>query len=117
MNYKIDFKKLEEIIPDIVIPMPEQEAETKELRRCVKAALAGMPREWQQVLFVHYVDGLAGPELAKAFSKTEPEIKRILEYAREYLRQRLMELRCKFKASASKTSSPAEVGANMGGRK
>jgi DNA-directed RNA polymerase specialized sigma24 family protein len=34
--------KLEDVIPDIQVPTPEQQVETKELRQCVRAALGAL---------------------------------------------------------------------------
>jgi RNA polymerase sigma factor (sigma-70 family) len=83
--------KVEDIIPDIDVPTPEQETEAKELRWSVNAALAGMPREWRRTLLLRHVDGLTRAELAKTLGRTESEVGRILEHAREYLRQKLIE--------------------------
>ena len=94
--------KLEDVIPDLKIPTPEQIAETKELRRCVNTALAGLPREWRQALWLRHGEGLTGTKLVKAIGRAEPEIERILEYTLQYLRQRLVELGCQFKEGDSR---------------
>ena len=91
--------KVEDVIPDIDAPTPEEHAETVELRWCVSTALAGMPAEWRRALLLRHVDGLAGVELAKALDRSEPETRRILEQARAYLRQKLVESGCRFKAA------------------
>jgi RNA polymerase sigma factor (sigma-70 family) len=100
--------KLEDVIPDLKIPLPEQIAETKELRRCVNTALAGLPEEWRQALWLRHGEGLTGAKLAKAIGKSEPEIERTLEYTLQYVRQRLVELGCQFKENDNRTSAPAE---------
>jgi RNA polymerase sigma factor (sigma-70 family) len=87
--------KLEDIIADLSIPTPEQEAEIRELRRCVRMALTGLPREWRRALLLCHVEGLTGAELARSMGRAEPETERILEHAREYLRQRLLEAGCR----------------------
>jgi DNA-directed RNA polymerase specialized sigma24 family protein len=56
-----------------------------------------MPREWRRALRLRHVKGLASAELARAVRRPEPDIERILGHAREYLRQRLIELGCNFK--------------------
>jgi len=89
--------KLEDIVPDLDMPTPEEEAETRELRGCVSAALKGLPREWRRAVLLRYVDGLAGARLAAALRKSAPETHRILDHARHYLRQRLIESGCRFK--------------------
>jgi DNA-directed RNA polymerase specialized sigma24 family protein len=47
-------------------------------------------------VLLHQVEGLDSVELAKTLGRTEPEIERVLEYARRYLRQRLIEAGCHF---------------------
>ena len=91
--------KLEDILPDLDVPIPEEEAERRELRGCVGAALAGLPREWRRALLLRYVDGLTGVELARALGKPPRETERVLDHARPYLRERLLELGCRFKGS------------------
>jgi RNA polymerase sigma factor (sigma-70 family) len=102
--------RLKDIVPDLEAPTHEQE--TDELRRCVKVAMAAMPREWQRALLLRYIEGLVDTELAKAIGKPEPEVERILEHARQYLRQRLMESSCRFKGSDGRTILPGEAEAN-----
>jgi len=103
--------KLEDIIPDMKFQTPEQITETKELRRCVNAAPAGLPREWRQALWLRHGEGPTGTKLAKAIGRPEPEIDRILESTLQYLRQRLVELGCQLKESASRPV-PAAAEAN-----
>ena len=90
--------KVEDVIPDLDVPTPEDETEVRELQWCVDEALAGLPSEWREVVLLHHVEGRAGPELARAAGKPEPEVERILERARDYLRQRLVESGCRLKA-------------------
>ena len=47
-----------------------------------------MPKEWRQALFLHDIRGRTQAEVAKALGKPEPDVGRILERAREYLRQK-----------------------------
>ncbi len=41
--------KLEDVIPEIEVPTPEQVTETREIRQCVSAALSNMSKEWRQI--------------------------------------------------------------------
>jgi len=110
--------KLEDIFPDVDISTPERMAAAKEeLLRCVNAALARMPRAWRRALRLRHGEGLTGEELAEALEKAEPEIERILEYARQHLRQSLLEAGCTFivKGSENRSKSPAKAGANPKG--
>lgn len=90
---------LEALFPDIDVagaPAPDEEAEIEELRSCVDEVLAKMPCAWRQALLLHYVDGLAGAELAEAIGRPQLETERILEQARDVLRRRLIEAGCTF---------------------
>jgi RNA polymerase sigma factor (sigma-70 family) len=88
--------KVEDVVPDLDAPDPEQEAETEELRQCVNSALAGMPAEWRCALTLRFGRGVKGAALARVLGKSGPETSRILERARAYLRQRLVEAGCSF---------------------
>ena len=89
--------KLEDIFPDMDVSSPEDFVAAKEeLLRCINAALAGMPHEWRRALRLRHTEGLSSEELSEALDKDEPEIEQILEYAREHLRQSLIESGCTF---------------------
>jgi DNA-directed RNA polymerase specialized sigma24 family protein len=47
-------------------------------------------------LQLRYVDGRPAQEVAKTLRKSEREVARVLEHARQYLRQRLVESGCAF---------------------
>jgi DNA-directed RNA polymerase specialized sigma24 family protein len=47
-------------------------------------------------LRLRHTGGLSSEERAEALDKNEPEIEQILEYAREHLRQSLIEAGCTF---------------------
>jgi RNA polymerase sigma factor (sigma-70 family) len=104
---------LEDIFPDVDISTPEDMAAAKEeLLRCVNAALARMPRAWRRALHLRHGQGLTSEELAQALDKTEPEIERILDYARQHLRESLVESGCTFIAKESATRTKTKTGAN-----
>jgi RNA polymerase sigma factor (sigma-70 family) len=89
--------KLEDVFPEMDVSSPEDFVATKEeLLRCINAALAGMPQEWRRALRLRHTEGLRSEELSEALDKDEPEIEQILEYAREHLRQSLIESGCTF---------------------
>ena len=82
--------KLEDIFPDVDVSTPEDFVAAKEeLLRCVNAALSGMPNEWRRALRLRHAGGLTDEELAEALQKAAPEVERILDYARQHLRQSL----------------------------
>lgn len=101
--------KLEDIFPDQDVSTPEEMAAAKEeLLHCVNAALAGMPEQWRRALRLRHAGGLTDAELAEALEESEPEIERILEYAREHLRQHLIEAGCTFIVKDSKGRSASK---------
>jgi len=91
--------KLEDIVPDLTVPTPEQETEAAELRRCVDEALAELPSAWRRAVLLRHVNGLAGAALARAVGRPEAETDRMLDHARAYLRQRLVESGCAFQGA------------------
>ncbi len=95
--------KLEDVVPDLDVPTPEEETERKEMWLCVARALAKMPRDLRRALLLCQVDGLTGAELAEAIGKPEPETQCILGQARNYLRRQLVEAGCSFKAGDNRT--------------
>jgi RNA polymerase sigma factor (sigma-70 family) len=90
--------KVEDIVPDLKMPTPEQEAESKELRACVRNAMAAMPPSWRRALILHHVEGLEGAELAEAVGESEHELPQILEQARQSVRRHLVASGCEFDA-------------------
>jgi len=84
-------QKLEDIIPDMTAPTPEQVLESRELQRYINRTLATLPRVWRMAFALHYVGGMSVAEIARMIKDAEPEVERHLEYVREYLRQRLLE--------------------------
>jgi ribosomal subunit interface protein len=83
--------KLEDIIPDMAVPTPEQILESRDLKRYINRTLATLPRFWRRAFVLHYVEGLPVVEIARMTSQQESEVERHLEDTREYLRQRLIQ--------------------------
>jgi RNA polymerase sigma factor (sigma-70 family) len=89
--------KVEDVVPDLLVPTPDQEYESKELARCVDRALEEMPHEWRRALLLRHVGGYDNLKLARALRRSEAETPGILEHARALLRQHLEEAGCAFK--------------------
>jgi ribosomal subunit interface protein len=83
--------KLEDIVPDLEIPLPAEEAERTELEDAIRNALASLPGEWRKAFVLHYVEGLSMTEVARVIGLPEAEVKRYIEFARATLRQKLIE--------------------------
>src|SRR5262249_42689680 len=49
-------QKLEDIIPDMTAPTPEQILESRELQRYVNRTMATLPRVWRRAFALHYVE-------------------------------------------------------------
>src|SRR5262249_11513626 len=65
-------QKLEDIIPDITAPTPEQVLESRELQRYINRTLATLPRVWRRAFALHYVGGLTVAEIARMTKGAEP---------------------------------------------
>lgn len=86
--------KLEDVVPDVNVPTPEEEAERKEMWLCVARALARMPRDWRRA-WVCQVSGLEAAELAEAVGKPEPEARQLVKQAHAQVRQELLKEGCR----------------------
>ena len=91
--------KVEDVVPDIQMPAPDEIAETEELRRCVRDALSELPRDERRALTLRYIVGLRGNELANSLRKPEEEVRRLLDSAQTRLRQRLVASGCTLKTT------------------
>ena len=83
--------KIEDIVPGIEAPTPEQIVETRELQRLIRTLLGQMPAEWRRALLLHDIGGRTEAEVANAVGRPEAEVKRITDRSREYLRQKLID--------------------------
>jgi DNA-directed RNA polymerase specialized sigma24 family protein len=88
---------VEDIFPDMDMLTPEELVAAKEeLLHCVNTALAGMPIQWRRALRLRYAGGLTSAQLTKLLDEDLQGVERVLEYAREHLRQTLMAAGCTF---------------------
>src|SRR5262245_6351805 len=74
-------QKLEDIIPDMTAPTPEQILESRELQRYINRTLATLPRVWRRALALHYVGGLTVAEIARMTQVDESGVERGVRYA------------------------------------
>ena len=103
--------KMEDILPEIEISTPELEAEKKELRECVRTAFDSMPMDSRRALLLRYIQGMDEAQLAKVLQRPMPEIRRLVEDGRAYLREKLIESGCTFSAVESEESLRTTVAA------
>jgi RNA polymerase sigma factor (sigma-70 family) len=106
-NHPNQILNVEEAIPELELPSPEQEMEREELRQGLRAALREMPETWRRVLLLRFVNGLTGARLAQAAHIDPAEVDHILESARNFLRQRLIESGCVVKSDLPRTTTQA----------
>ncbi|HXG21045.1 MAG TPA: sigma-70 family RNA polymerase sigma factor [Methylomirabilota bacterium] len=83
--------RLEDVLPDPLAPTPEQVLESRDLQRYINHTLAQLPRPWRNAFVFYYMEGLSLPEVALVTGQTEVEAQHYLEYAREFLRQKIVE--------------------------
>ena len=86
--------KMEDVVPDLEMPGPDQVAEIEELRSCVRTALRQLPEAARQALTLRYIVGLNGRELASGLGKSEAEAQELFENARASLRDSLTAAGC-----------------------
>ena len=86
--------KMEDVVPDLEMPAPDQVAEIEEVRSCVRTALRQLPEPARQALTLRYIVGLKGRELARALGKSEAEAEELIANARASLRAALAAAGC-----------------------
>jgi ribosomal subunit interface protein len=91
--------KVEDVVPDIEVPPPDEVAEADELRRCVRDALRQLPQDTRRALTLRYIVGLRDKELANSLRKPEAEVQRLLDSARTHLQQGLIASGCTLKST------------------
>jgi RNA polymerase sigma factor (sigma-70 family) len=90
--YQPDEKlRLEDLVPDPYVPTPEQVIESRDLQRYINQTLALLPQAWRTAFVLHYIEDLTIPEVAHLTGTSEDEVRHALIYAREFLRQKLLE--------------------------
>lgn len=97
--------KVEDVIPDLEVPTPDQKLESREFARCVDRALEEMPHEWRRALLLRHVGGMTGSTLAHALRRNDDEARDMLEHAKALLRQHLEEAGCAFNPDRPPRSS------------
>ncbi|RMG54280.1 MAG: sigma-70 family RNA polymerase sigma factor [Acidobacteria bacterium] len=83
--------RLEDIVPDPYVPTPDQVLESRDLQRYINQTLAQLPRAWRMSFVLYHLEGLSIPEIAEVTGQRVVEVRRNLRYAREFLREKLME--------------------------
>jgi len=71
--------------------MPEREVEDQELQERIREAVRGLSLAQQVVVVLFYLEGLSLKEIAEILEVPEGTVKSRLHYAREALKESLME--------------------------
>ena len=73
------------------VPTPEQIVESKELQEYINRTLASLPCAWRRAFTLRDIEDLPVAEIARIMTRSEADVERDLEHARQYLRERLIE--------------------------
>ena len=73
------------------VPTPEQIVASKELQEYITRTLSSLPQAWRRAFTLRYIDDLPVTEIARIMKRSEADVERDLEHARQYLRERLIE--------------------------
>ena len=73
------------------VPTPEQIVASKELQEYIIRTLSSLPQAWRHAFTLRYLDDLPVAEIARIMKRSEADVERDLEHARQYLRERLIE--------------------------
>jgi DNA-directed RNA polymerase specialized sigma24 family protein len=88
---------MEDVVPNLESPSPDQAAETEEMRRCVRAALRDLSKDARRALTLrHSVGLLRGKQLAKSLGRTGADVERPIDRAPADLRRKLADSACTF---------------------
>jgi RNA polymerase sigma factor (sigma-70 family) len=83
--------RLEDVVPDSNAPQPDEELRKRDFQRYISQALAQLPRTWRDAFVLHHVHEFSLKDIAEITGQSEVDVKRQLEKAREFLRQKLQE--------------------------
>jgi DNA-directed RNA polymerase specialized sigma24 family protein len=98
------FEPDEDVTPEPHRPTADEDGETEDLRRCLEHAFKSMPPAWRRAIFSRHIDGLSGPALARAVGRPPEQIEGLIDHARAFLREQLIEARC----GGTRTEPPAD---------
>jgi RNA polymerase sigma-70 factor, ECF subfamily len=93
-NATLDHLRARRQIPVEEVRMSEPADNRLELerRQCLKEALAGLPKEQREVLFLRHVVGLSPPEIGERLGKTESSVHGLHHRGRSTLKTALIQL-------------------------
>lgn len=83
--------RLEDLISDERVPTPEETVSRRELQQYINQTLASLPRRWREAFVLYSVEGKTLEDVARVLRQPVDAVRRSVEMAREYLRERLIE--------------------------
>jgi RNA polymerase sigma factor (sigma-70 family) len=84
-------RRLVEVLPDPRSPIPDKVVESLEFQRALLELLGQMPETWRETFLLLVFDGLTVEQVAEVEAIAAAEVRRRLRYAREFLRERLVQ--------------------------
>ncbi len=82
---------LEDLVPDNFFPKPDQAIEQEDIKRYIDQILGGLPDKWRHAFYLTVFEEFTPEEIAMVQGLTPEEVKKYVQLAREYLREKLKE--------------------------
>ncbi len=82
---------LEDLVPDNFFPKPDQAIEQEDMKRYIDQVLGGLPDKWRHAFYLTVFEEFTPEEIAMVQGITPEEVKKYVQLAREYLREKLKE--------------------------
>jgi len=83
--------KLEDILPDDKIPMPEEILTRQEIQKYIHQILSQLPKSWRESFMLYSMEGFSLGEVAWVRRKSVDEVRKEIQSAREFLQAKLEE--------------------------
>ncbi len=82
---------LEDLVPDHFFPEPDQAIEQEDIKRYIDQVLSGLPDKWRHAFYLTVFEEFTPEEIAMVQGISPEEVKKYVQLAREYLREKLKE--------------------------
>ncbi len=82
---------LEDLVPDNFFPEPDNAIEQEDIKRYIDQVLSGLPDKWRYAFYLTVFEEFTPEEIAMVQGISPEEVKKYVQLAREYLREKLKE--------------------------
>ena len=82
---------LEDLVPDNFFPEPDQAIEQEDIKRYIDQVLSGLPDKWRHAFYLTVFEEFTPEEIAMVQGISPEEVRKYVQLAREYLREKLKE--------------------------